>query len=1026
MTLNPNQSVTCTFTNTLDSANLTLAKSVSPAGETFNLQVTGFGAEELGDGASGTQRSVAANTEITFNEADGTGTLTDYTSSIECRDDGDNALVSLDTDNQTDGGVTLNPNQSVTCTFTNTLDSANLTLAKSVSPAGETFNLQVSGFGAEELGDGASGTQRSVAANTEITFNEADGTGTLTDYTSSIECRDDGDNALVSLDTDNQTDGGVTLNPNQSVTCTFTNTLDSANLTLAKSVSPAGETFNLQVSGFGAEELGDGASGTQRSVAANTEITFNEADGTGTLTDYTSSIECRDDGDNALVSLDTDNQTDGGVTLNPNQSVTCTFTNTLASGNLTLAKVLVPTEDISTFQLTVSGFGGEELGHNESGATRVVAANVPIAISEADGTGQNGGLLSEYLSTLACVDDDNAQTPVTVESNTGTGASVTLTANQNVTCTFTNEFQAIEPPSGDGIITCGLGAVTPLVRAEGIAELLGDILITCHTIPAGAIPDEDLYIEVNITASLNVNITNNRDFNDSFQDDTTDAVLVINENNCGAPTDRGGRMDALGETTSGFEAGCSPPDSDFQDPQFGVLVTNNRLEWTGVQVPIPGAVDFPEWTTIRLTSMRGNASMLGVPDEGAPAFAQIQATVTVNGESSITLNTNEANIGLPLLGLISNVDDEIASGLQCEDEGGHATLTLNEGFPTAFKTIGTASFTISGSVQVENGYPAPGSGATTAPGDGGATAGGATQSTHFLLTFHNIPEGVRVGVEDDPDCTEDDLDSDHLMLDAVECDVNGDDCGSAAAIDDADDPLNETVEVDIDGGSGWIGYEVVDDWTIASEDCDIEIWFAWTPDTENDLPAPGTGQLSVSFAPLSTVGTSTENEEPRPRFLDGSGSDPENVVNVVRCTSTILFPFVTNQNNFDTGLVISNTSEDWLGTSPQDGACEIHYHGETAGGGAAPPIDPSTVILAGDQLVWLLSSGNAAMDIDQAVEFQGYVIAVCDFQYGHGYAFISDGFGAIPKLAQGYLALILDVDEESVRALTDGVEALDQ
>ena len=650
MTLNPNQSVTCTFTNTLDSANLTLAKSVSPAGETFNLQVTGFGAEELGDGASGTQRSVAANTEITFNEADGTGTLTDYTSSIECRDDGDNALVSLDTDNQTDGGVTLNPNQSVTCTFTNTLDSANLTLAKSVSPAGETFNLQVSGFGAEELGDGASGTQRSVAANTEITFNEADGTGTLTDYTSSIECRDDGDNALVSLDTDNQTDGGVTLNPNQSVTCTFTNTLDSANLTLAKSVSPAGETFNLQVSGFGAEELGDGASGTQRSVAANTEITFNEADGTGTLTDYTSSIECRDDGDNALVSLDTDNQTDGGVTLNPNQSVTCTFTNTLASGNLTLAKVLVPTEDISTFQLTVSGFGGEELGHNESGATRVVAANVPIAISEADGTGQNGGLLSEYLSTLACVDDDNAQTPVTVESNTGTGASVTLTANQNVTCTFTNEFQAIEPPSGDGIITCGLGAVTPLVRAEGIAELLGDILITCHTIPAGAIPDEDLYIEVNITASLNVNITNNRDFNDSFQDDTTDAVLVINENNCGAPTDRGGRMDALGETTSGFEAGCSPPDSDFQDPQFGVLVTNNRLEWTGVQVPIPGAVDFPEWTTIRLTSMRGNASMLGVPDEGAPAFAQIQATVTVNGESSITLNTNEANIGLPLLG----------------------------------------------------------------------------------------------------------------------------------------------------------------------------------------------------------------------------------------------------------------------------------------------------------------------------------------------------------------------------------------
>ena len=535
-------------------------------------------------------------------------------------------------------------------------------------------------------------------------------------------------------------------------------------------------------------------------------------------------------------------------------------------------------------------------------------------------------------------------------------------------------------------------------------------------------------------ASLNVNITNNRDFNGGFQDDTTDAVLVINENNCGAPTDRGGRMDALGATDSGFEGPpCSPPDSRFQDPQFGVLVTNNRLEWTGVQVPIPGADDagipgspFPEATTIRLTSMRGNASMLGIPDQGSPAFSQIQATVTVNGESTITLNTNEANIGLPLLGLISSVDDDIASGLQCDSEGGHATLTLSEGFPTAFKTIGTASFTLSGSIQVENGYPAPDSGTSTAAGDGGATEGGATQSTHFLLMFHNIPEGVRVGVEDDPDCTEDDLDSDHLMLDAVECDVNGDNCGSALPISDADDALNGTVEVDIDGGSGWIGYEVVDDWTIASEDCDIEVWFAWTPDTENNLPAPGTGQLSVSYAPLSTVGTSTEDDAPRPRFLEGSGSDPENIVNVVKCTSTILFPFVTNQNNFDTGLVISNTSEDWLGTSPQDGACEIHYHGETTGGGAAAPTDPSAVVLAGDQLVWLLSSGNAAMDLDPAVEFQGYVIAVCDFQYGHGYAFISDGFGAIPKLAQGYLALILNVDDESVRALSGGVEALDQ
>ena len=41
-----------------------------------------------------------------------------------------------------------------------------------------------------------------------------------------------------------------------------------------------------------------------------------------------------------------------------------------------------------------------------------------------------------------------------------------------------------------------------------------------------------------------------------------------------------------------------------------------------------------------------------------------------------------------------------------------------------------------------------------------------------------------------------------------------------------------------------------------------------------------------------------------------------------------------------------------------------------------------------------------------APNFQGYVIAVCQFQYAHGFAFISD-VGA-RNLAMGYLALVVD------------------
>ena len=547
----------------------------------------------------------------------------------------------------------------------------------------------------------------------------------------------------------------------------------------------------------------------------------------------------------------------------------------------------------------------------------------------------------------------------------------------------------------ENLVTCQATAVTPLIRAEGIAELVGDITLICESSQEG---EADTDFEVNVDLFTSAFVTNNRSFA-GVGADITDAVLVINENNGTTPVDTGGVTVCAGQTNSNGGGN--------QCPQFGLLAANNNLRWNGVVFPIPDGNDSGNalQTILRITSVRVNASMLGVPDENSPSFTQVQADLVITGESAISVNQNVFNIGLPLRGLIVEAGD-VASGLQCDETEVHGSFTINEGFPTAFKTLGEATFTIGSNIQNEAGYY-------------GSDTGGATQATRFLATFFNIPEGVRIAVEEDPDCTEGGLDSDHLALTTMDCDVNGDVCSPAIPIAAElgecffGDPA---VEVDIDGGSGWIGFEVTDDWTIASEDCEVAVWVCWTPDTENDLPAPGTGQMSVSFAPLSTVGTSTEDVEPRPRFLDGTGSDPENIVNVVKCTSTILFPFVSNQNSFDTGLVVSNTSEDWLGTDPQDGACEIHYHGSTTGGGAAPPTDPTSVINAGEQLIWLLSSGNPAQDVDPATEFQGYVIVVCDFQYGHGYAFISDGFGSVPTLAQGYLGLILELDESGVRA----------
>ena len=109
--------------------------------------------------------------------------------------------------------------------------------------------------------------------------------------------------------------------------------------------------------------------------------------------------------------------------------------------------------------------------------------------------------------------------------------------------------------------------------------------------------------------------------------------------------------------------------------------------------------------------------------------------------------------------------------------------------------------------------------------------------------------------------------NDFLALQALDCDEVGDDCDDADILSDDDlDDLGfsgshpPVVGVDIDGGFGSIVYEVEDNNPIANEDCTVPVWFGWEPDTGNDLPAPGTGQLAVTFAPLSTAFSAEEGE----------------------------------------------------------------------------------------------------------------------------------------------------------------------
>jgi hypothetical protein len=564
-------------------------------------------------------------------------------------------------------------------------------------------------------------------------------------------------------------------------------------------------------------------------------------------------------------------------------------------------------------------------------------------------------------------------------------------------------------PQTLGTISCFATATPVTVRAEGIAELVGDIVLTCTNLSPAVGGNFRNYLTTNISVSLAaVNVTNNIDFGQGSN--VLDTVLIVNGNNT---IDLGNGAFVAGTEptpTPTSPAAAIGLDERFQRPQYGVLAANNRVEWNAVQFPVPGAPNdgtgvaaagdcsdfansptgcFPTTTNIRITSLRANASMLGVPGQATFPSTQVTAFVSITGETLPPISNNVLNVAVPLLGLLTEVDGAVA-GLQCVDEDGvDVDVLLEEGFATAFKTLGVASSAV-GDTQDESGYFAPGSN----------NGGGARQATRFIARFFNIPSGVVITVPEDVINL---VAPNMLVLRLVEgTDANG----AGGSISGG----GGTQEVSLSGGFGVAVYEVLSANPSALESVDFTVSISWEADTANDLPAIGSGQVSVSFAPVSTVLTANAGA-PEPRFID-TNPDPQTIVTISRCTTTILFPFVTNQSAFDTGLVISNTSDDWglMDTEPQDGSCTIHHIGTTTGGGAAPPDATSTVIAAGEQLIWTLSGGNPAQGIGEASEFQGYIIAVCEFQYGHGFAFITNGFGGIPTIAHGYLALIIPFD----------------
>jgi hypothetical protein len=172
------------------------------------------------------------------------------------------------------------------------------------------------------------------------------------------------------------------------------------------------------------------------------------------------------------------------------------------------------------------------------------------------------------------------------------------------------------------------------------------------------------------------------------------------------------------------------------------------------------------------------------------------------------------------------------------------------------------------------------------------------------------------------------------------------------------------------------------------------------------LPAIGTTvntTATVSLAPSSGVVSFAANNE-------GGGT----VVSIGDCVTNMAFPYVTNQNGYDTSFSIANTTSNAVafgigaGATPQAGSCTLSLWPtiDTTLASGSPLGTPSQyttpVIPSGGVYAFSLSSSIFSGQT-------GYVIAVCRFLNAHGFAFLTNGYAesAGPQLSHGYLALIL-------------------
>ncbi len=443
--------------------------------------------------------------------------------------------------------------------------------------------------------------------------------------------------------------------------------------------------------------------------------------------------------------------------------------------------------------------------------------------------------------------------------------------------------------------------VPNIVRAEGIAELMGDLMLNCtggKPTPQGVpIP------EYTVTYTLNTNITSRRL---PETPNLSEALLFIDDPWPTMPspsyltppqpqppsqilcTPVGSNC---GETGTG---GTPNPYATQPNVFVGKQVGPATVSW---KVPIdpPGASGV---RVIRLTNVRGNASLLPLPSDVVLPAVQMNARVKISGTLSAPLLGAPQNaVGQSVRGAPASVSST-ASLPRCKPHnavllGGSGTaafdfsVQVQEGFAYAFKNrnYGTnldgpvfpaplAEQNVPGFVyDTETGFYSP-SLFTPAP-----TLGLADFGTRIHVSFGPISAGTHLFVPTtitlDGEYGEGTLQG---QLQLVQANDNGKSApGYEPVASTAMIGSTPVAKASISGSTAYATYEVTYADPSVQETAAIPVAVAFTT-----KPALGPVMASTTLVPLDTIGTANETS-PIPRFTNFA--TPETAYSIESCTT---------------------------------------------------------------------------------------------------------------------------------------------